>query len=72
MAETKASATVSTAAIARANLHYGASLAFVTTPQAVANADLAPAATFAAVTSGSVIRECDRWRSLRQRQFRPG
>jgi hypothetical protein len=50
-AETKASATVSTAAISQANLKFGASLAFVTTPQAVANADLAPAPSSTAVTS---------------------
>jgi hypothetical protein len=50
-AETKSSGTVSTSAISQANLKYGASLAFVTSPQAVANADLAPAASSSAVTS---------------------
>jgi hypothetical protein len=49
-AEAKASATVSTAAISQAVLQYGtAAPAFVTTPQAVAAADLAPAASSTAV-----------------------
>jgi hypothetical protein len=49
-AETKASATVSTAAMAQATLQYGnTAMAFVTTPQAVANAELAPAVSSSAV-----------------------
>ncbi len=49
-AEAKATATVSTTAISQAALQYGnTAIAFITSPQAVANADLAPAAGSTAV-----------------------